>query len=238
MFKPFLVRLGVDTPVALNNLLHLDGLLGKVLYDQGKTLDDLPLECFEGVWMGSAAILETGAFGAGEETITRIRTIREENIPSALLAKLSGQETGIGPMSPYRNRLRAYPLASGVNAVWFAGLGDAKAVMALLEHVNQLGAMYKTGYGRVISREIFACGNARAGLAILSTLDAGELLPARAVPLAVWDKVTGLRPARAVIAERRAVPPYYQGDPVRCISPIQADLTGTRRDIMRRLEAA
>jgi hypothetical protein len=204
MSKPFLVRLGVDTSVSLNNLLHLDGLLGKVLYDQGKTIEDLPLDRHEGVWMGSAAILETGAFGLGEESITRIRAIREENMPASLLARLPGAEASIGPMSPYRNRLRSYPLASGINAVWFAGVGDAESAIALLERVNQVGAMYKTGYGRVISREVFASGNHKAGLSIVSE---GEPLPVRAVPLDVWDRLAGMRPARAVIAERRAAPP-------------------------------
>lgn len=228
----FAVRIEIDTRLSLRGLLHLDGLLGAVATARGRGPGDIPLDRFDGVWSGSAAILEIGAFGAAQTKEVRIKHLVDDRIPGEIFAQLKPSERKVGEMSPMRGRLSGYECFDGVRAVWFTGNGDLDAVLDLLGDVRNLGAMGRTGYGRVRQIEPVAVHeSALAGFAF-----AGNF-PARVIPLDVWRRHAPDAGGSAIIALQRAVPPYWCGPEEPCISPAQTDLLGTRTEIMFRVRA-
>jgi hypothetical protein len=54
---------------------------------------------------------------------------------------------------------------------------------------------------------------------------------ARVMPVTTWEKLGLKRPEAAVVSMRRPVPPYWTGEEVPCIAPIQVDLMGTAAEI-------
>jgi hypothetical protein len=222
----FAIRINIDTPVALNNLLHLDGLLGKLLVRRGKDPYEVPLRDVDGIFCGSAAILETGPFGAVEEAVTRIKALRETDVSDRLVNRMPASQRTIGRMSRHRTQVRAYPVFDCVKAVWFAGDGDGQAVLELLGDMPSIGAMMMAGYGRVAGRKLFEISHASApGI----RLEDGR--PARAVPLSVWEKLGFPKHFRAIISEQRFRPPYWEGEMALCIAPVCSDLCGTLAEI-------
>ena len=222
----FAIRITVDTPVVLNNLLHLDGVLGSLLVRRRKDPLQVPLREVDGVFCGSAAILETGPFGAVERRIIRVKSVREQEIPSRLFRGISARQRMIGEMSRYRTQLRDYPAFDCIKAVWFAGDGDGQAALDLLEDMPSIGAMMPAGYGHVTGRKVF---NLR------QVSDPGILLedgrPARAVPLSMWERLGLPKHPRAIISEQRFRPPYWEGETAPCIAPVYFDLCGTLSEI-------
>jgi hypothetical protein len=219
----FAIRMAIDTPIAINNLLHFDGLLGHLLARRGKDPLRLPLHELEGVFCGSAALLETGPFGAVEHSVTRIKTIRDQE--RVFSEVLTGQKV-IGEMSPYRPQLHEYTVFDSVKAVWFAGSGDSRDVFDLVKDLSSIGAMAPVGYGRITERKLFTLSEvSSAGLLLASGL------PARAVPIHVWRRLELPRHPRAIISEQRFRPPYWQGEVTACIAPTYYDLCGTFAEI-------
>ncbi len=218
--------MGIDTPLSLRALLHLDGLLGFHLSLRGQSPTDIPLARHEGVWQGSAAMLETGTFGAIASIQTRIKHVSLDTIPSGIFEQTQSAHRKIGPMSPMRRALSQYPLLQGIRAVWFTGRGDSARVEALLQEVRNLGAMGRTGYGRVADLQIMELrDHALTGIAS----SAG--MPVRTVAIETWDALGLGRHASAVISLQRPCPPYWIGPTIPCISPIQFDMTGTATEI-------
>jgi hypothetical protein len=98
--------------------------------------------------------------------------------------------------------------------------------MDLLHDARNLSAMGRTGYGRIIDLELFEIEQrAMAGILLSSNL------PARTVPVEIWDRLNLGRPHAAVISLQRHHPPYWTGPEVVCISPMQVDLSGNFSDI-------
>jgi hypothetical protein len=226
IMESFAVRIQIDTRLSLRGLLHLDGLLGALAVARGREATDIPLQKHEGIWQGSAAILETGPFGALAATQVRIKHLVAERVPDGILEHLRPAERRIGEMNPMRNALSAYPCFDGIRAVWFTGCGISAAVMDLLSDARNLGAMGRTGYGRVIDLELVDIEQrAMAGIVLSSNL------PARTVPVEIWNRLDLGQPRAAVISLQRFQPPYWTGPEVACISPMQVDLTGNFGDI-------
>lgn len=219
----FALRMAIDTPIALNNLLHLDGLLGRLLADRGQDPANLPLEQIEGVYRCSAALLETGAFGPVETRMARIKRIREE---SDGLSKPGRRRRTTDAMSPFRPRLEKHCVFEAVKAVWFCGDGDRDAVATLVGEARAIGSMGSAGYGRVVECELFPLeGSPDIGLLL------NNGLPARAVPLDLWHERELPKHPRAVIAQQRYRPPYWSSEETICIAPLLSDLFGTRAEI-------
>jgi hypothetical protein len=129
-------------------------------------------------------------------------------------------------MSPMRNRLSTYPLLDGVLAVWFTGCGDPDAVFDLLHDARNVGAMGRTGYGRITARTLQTIKDSEiAGLALSSGI------PARCMPVETWDGLNLPRPDSAILSMQRFKPPYWAGEESICISPMQIDIGGTYREI-------
>lgn len=226
MTSSFAIRMGIDTPLSLRALLHLDGLLGFHAALRGQSLTDVPLSQHEGVWQGSAAMLETGTFGAIASIQTRIKHVSLDTVPPGIFEQTQSARRKIGPMSPMRGALSQYPLLQGIRAVWFTGRGDRARVEALLQEVRNLGAMGRTGYGHVASLQILELrDHALTGIAS----SAG--MPVRTVPVETWDALGLGRHASSVVSLQRPCPPYWTGPTIPCISPIQVDMTGTAAEI-------
>lgn len=219
----FALRITIDTPIALNNLLHLDGLLGRLLANRGRNPTNVPLEQIEGVYCCSAALLETGAFGPVETGLTRIKRLRDE---SERVAKPGRRHRTMDEMSPFRPQLHDQNLFEAVKAIWFYGDGNCNVVADLIGDARAIGSMGPSGYGRVVEWELFG---------LERSLDQGFFLtnglPARVVPLSLWDKCELPRHPRAVIAQQHYRPPYWAGDEAICIAPLLIDLSGTRAEI-------
>lgn len=226
MSASFAVRMEIDTPISLRGLLHLDGLLGALLTARGGQLDDIPLTRHFGTWQGSVAILETGPFGSTSRTNIQVKQVAADGVPAKILDHLKPRQRRLGEMHPMRNLLTPYPCFDGVRAVWFAARGDPVYALDLLSDVRNLGAMGRTGWGRVVDMMAFDLSeNAFTGLVLTSGL------PARTMSLATWEQLGLKRPEAAVISMQRPVPPYWTGEEVPCISPIQADVSGTKDEI-------
>lgn len=220
---PFAVRLEVATPLRLAGLFHLDGLLAWAAVRRGGSAGRLPLRRTAGVWHASAALLETGPFGAVEEPLLRVKSLRPEAREALAEQGATSMLRRIGPMSPLRPRLAAHTRTAGVTALWFTGEGDVRAVATLLEEVEALGGFHQVGYGArtAAEPEFFAVTvPGPAGLVL-----AGGL-PARAVPLAVWDGLGLARHPRAPIGEQSWQPDYRTARWANCIGP-PPDLRGT-----------
>jgi hypothetical protein len=226
MTGSFAVRIEIDTPISLRSLLHFDGLLGALLTARGGLLDEIPLERHLGIWQGSAAILETGPFGPVMATNTRIKHVAGDGVPAGLLDHLRPGERRINTMHSMRNLLTPYPCLDGVRAVWFIAKGDAEATRDLLSDVRNLGAMGRTGWGRVVDTAIFdVANNTLTGLVLPSGL------PARTMPVSTWKMLDLAQSEAAIISMRRPTPPYWAGKEVLCISPLQVDIMGTATEI-------
>ncbi len=226
MISSFAIRMGIDTPLSLRTLLHLDGLLGFLAARRGQDPRDIPLSRYEGVWQGSAAMLETGALGATLSVQTRVKHVSSDTVSSGTFEHIEPSRRKIGPMSPMRNALSQYPLLQGVRGVWFIGRGDSARVEDLLRDARNLGAMGGTGYGRVIKLDLLeARDHPLTGVATLTGM------PVRTLPVETWNLLGLGRHPSAVISLQRPYPPYWTGPSVPCISPLQIEMTGTAREI-------
>lgn len=223
------VRIEIDTPIVLHDLLHLDALLARVVTDAGGDADDLPLASTDGLWHASALLLETGAFGAVETEESRIKSLRKGQFPDDSLDHVPISRRSIGPMSPLRPRLTTHRPLSGVTAIWSVFDGDAKAVVDLLDDVLYFGAHHRVGRGRRSSdAEVFpVVAPGPVGVVLANGL------PARAVPLRTWDTkfVLPHHPNRCASTSSWR-PDYRESEKDVCVLPAQRDLTGTRTEIM------
>lgn len=226
MINAFAMRIAIDTPIAIRQLLHLDALLGSVRAMRGEDPYNLPLRQSDGVWHASAAILETGVFGAFGSSQMRLKDIDADAVPKGLFTHLPASKRKIGQMSPYRGTLSDYPLFEGVFAVWFVGHGNQEATQDLVAAVRGLGAMSQTGYGHITEVETTQLPDQPlAGIALPSGL------PARTVPVDAWKRMGLANHDDAVVSQQRTGAPYWTGAEVACVMPMQIDLTGTRRSI-------
>ena len=226
MTTSFAIRMGIDTPLSLRALLHLDGLLGFHAALRGHNLTDVPLSRYGGVWQGSAAMLETGTFGATASIQNRIKHVSLETVPPGIFDQIQPTRRKIGPMSPMRRALSQYLLLHGIRAVWFTGRGDRSCVEALLKEVRNLGAMGRTGYGRVTDLQMLEVRDHT-----LTGIASPAGMPVRTVPVEAWDGLGLGRHASAVVSLQRPGPPYWTGPTIPCISPTQIDMTGTASEI-------
>jgi hypothetical protein len=226
MTSSFAIRFGIDTPIVLRDLLHFDGLLGSLLFAQNRSLNELPLIEMFGVWQGSAAILETGPFGFMQSNIARLKRVQISSMPSGLFDHLEPNARKIGQMSPMRNQMNVYTCFEGVRAVWFIGRGDYDSTVDLLYDVRNLGAMGKTGYGRVTSIDMVELEENR-----LTAVATRAGMPLRTIALSDWDRIGVRRPDSSIVSLQRYRPPYWTGVKTPCISPMQIDLCGTSSEI-------
>jgi hypothetical protein len=214
------IRFTIDTPIALNQLLHLDSLLARISADRGLGVEDLSLDRTGDIYHASAAILETGNFGAVQQETTRVKSVRSADIPTGVFDRVPRRGRAINEMSPYRSQLQGYNTYLGVKAVWFTAKGVRSSLERMAASVTNLGAMASTGYGRVSGVDIFDLpSHPRTGLHLPNRL------PCRAIPKVLWDS-WGMEEfaAGTVISEARAKFPYWSGSPTVCVMPTQMAL--------------
>lgn len=219
----FAIRIAIDTPVVLNNLLHLDGLLERLLASRGEDPANVPLRRIDKIYCVSAALLETGPFGAVENRSTRIKRLRGVNDSGS---KSDRPPARIDAMSPFRPKLTNYKLFESVSAIWFFGQGSHARLRNLLRDLRSLGSMAACGYGRVLEWEMIDLGKSDDHGLLLK-----NGLPARAVPVTLWRRLGLPRHPRAIVAQQSYRPPYWGGSQEICISPLLDDLVATRADM-------
>lgn len=234
---PFALRFGIDTPISLRGLLHLDALLGSFAAARGRAFNDIPLRktIVAGgapFWNASAAILETGPFGPVNDVVRRVKSLNDRHIDEGFLQS-TGFSRSISEMSPHRNLISDYNTHAGVMGVWFTGVGDIDKVMDLLGACQSLGAMHTVGYGRVVSIERYTIDESRLTQPVGVRLESG--IPARVIALQTWKRMFNDLPEDASIAVQRAEAPYWSGNRQDCIAPFQSSLMGTRTEIGRLL---
>lgn len=227
MTASFALRMGINTPIALKRLLHLDGLLCSLAAASGRQWDDIPLERYEGIWQGSAAMLEVGPFGPVHSQQMRLKHVRRDTVPVAVAETLPKGDRIIGTMSPERNQLTPYPCLAGVRAVWFTGRGDPGAVADLAARAPGIGGMGRTGYGRTTGVEVMPVDDA-----VLTGLVLGDGRPARTMPVDLWGRIGDAEHPHKVVSDERPFPPYWTGREEACVSPMQVDLMGTRAELV------
>lgn len=224
--RSFAFRIAIDTPLALETLLHLDGLLCALTARAGGQWDDIPVQRTAGIWHASAALLECGPFGPAHERILRLKHVQTDSMHKEIAASLPQRERKIGAMSQERDRLMPHTILGGIKAVWFVGRGNAARVGDLLGKTRNLGNMGSTGYGRVTGLEALKVPDcAMSGLVHTSGF------PARTVPLELWQMLGNTDRAKGVVSMQRATPPYWHGPQQQCISPMQVDLTGMYQEL-------
>lgn len=226
----FAIRITISTPLSLRGLLHLDGFLGSLAVMRGSSHDNIPLSRRRGITLGSVAILETGPFGAIDASQPRTKHLNDHYVPGDIFDGLKPSRLKIGSTSPYRNKLTSYPCLESVHAVWFTGTGDVEGVMELLHEARNIGAMGRTGYGRINSiSSVPVKPHAEAGFAF------NQSTPARVMPVEVWrDYSQDI--SSCVVSLERPIPPYWTGSRVLCIGPLQTDLILTRSEISELLQ--
>ncbi len=227
MSASFALRMGIATPIALQRLLHLDGLLCSLAATAGGRWDDIPLKRYEGIWQGSAAMLEVGPFGPVYGQQVRLKHVRKDAVPAAVAKALPKEDRIIGAMSLERNQLTPYSCLSGVRAVWFTGRGDPGAVSELASRAPSIGGMGRTGYGRTTGVEVMVVDDAA-----LTGLVLGNGRPARTMPVDLWERIGDAEHPQKVVSDERACPPYWTGREEPCVSPMQVDLMGTRAELV------
>ena len=226
MTASFALRMAIDTPIALQRLLHLDGLLCSLAAAVGGQWDDIPLERYEGIWQGSAAMLEVGPFGPTYFQQMRLKHVRKDTVPVAVAKTLSKGDRIIGAMSLERNQLTPYSCLGGVRAVWFTGRGEPRAVSDLASRAPSIGGMGRTGYGRITEVAIMPLDEAA-----LTGLVLGNGRPARTMPVGLWERIGDAEHLHNVVSDERPFPPYWTGREEACVSPMQVDLMGTRAEL-------
>lgn len=219
----FAIRIAIDTPVVLNNLLHLDGLLERLLASRGDDPANVPLRRIDQIYCASAALLETGPFGAVEKRSTRVKRLRGENDYGS---KSDRRLTQIDAMSPFRPKLTSHKLFESVSAIWFFGQGNHARIGELLHDLTSLGSMASCGYGRVLEWQIMDLGNSDDHGLLLQ-----NGLPARAVPVTLWRRLGLPQHPRAIITQQRHRPPYWAVSKEICIAPLLDDLVGTLAEL-------
>jgi hypothetical protein len=224
--KSFAVRLAIDTPIALDSLLHLDGLLCALTARAGNHWNEIPLAQTDGIWHGSAALLECGPFGPAYSQVVRLKHVRVDSVPRPAAEALPARDRRIRDMSRERNRLTPHTLLAGIRAVWFVGRGNPDRVKELLATARNLGSMGQTGYGRIREQEAIEVPDV-----VTSGLVHTPAFPARNLPLDLWKKIGRDDQARGIVSMQRPLPPYWHGPEVECISPMQVDLTGTAAEL-------
>jgi hypothetical protein len=199
--RSFVMRLAIDTPIALDALLHLDGLLCARTARAGGQWDDIPLQQTDGVWHGSAAFLECGPFGPAQTEVVRVKHIRVDTVPQAVANSLPLRQRKLRDMSPERNRLTPHAVLGGIRALWFAGRGHIDRVADLASTARNLGSMAQTRYGHVTGLETVDVPDA-ATTGLLHV----PWFPARTLPLDIWQRVGHQAGAKGIISMPRPLP--------------------------------
>lgn len=219
----FALRIAIDTPVVLNNLLHLDGLLERLLANRGDDPANVPLRRLDQIFCASAGLLETGPFGAVEKRATRVKRLRGENNYGSKSDRGLSQ---IDAMSPFRPKLTHHKLFESVSAIWFFGQGNYAHIGELLRDLMSLGSMASCGYGRVREWQIMDLGKSDDHGLLLK-----NGLPARAIPVALWRRLGLAQHPRAIITQQSHRPPYWAPSQEICVAPLLDDLVGTRAEL-------
>ena len=230
--RSFALRLSISTPLVLTTLLHLDGLLDGLAIAQGQAPGSIPLAQRDGIWQGSAMMIECGPFGPTYEAATRVKALRPGDVPATLAHHLPRGQRSISSMSPMRPQLTEHDVLVGIKAGWFTGRGDLDTCLELLSHARGIGKLRQTGYGQIDDIQVIdITDNPLTGLLHPNGL------AARALPIELWQALKTATAPDIIEAETAVVPPYAFSAKRPGVHPLQIDLTGTHTELARLIEA-
>lgn len=219
---PFTLRLQLATSVITGRRLTLDALLAALIFERTGDPDEahatIPLARPDGVWAGSAALLE-GPAPVRPVSVIQALKARLDITPGMVRPGKRGYPRVEEARGPYRNRMTDYK-AHDAAAVWFTGRGDIDRVRELVEHIPAVGAKRSSGHGKVDAVQLRRGGIDDAGIAF------ADGTPARPVPVEVWEARGGKRADTALEACR---PPYWNGTRVLCALPTHS--IAPRKDV-------
>jgi len=205
----FIVRIALNTPVIMNPVLTLDGLLARLAFDRlgdaEAALASLPLECVrpdisslpeqepaQPAPLRSALIHKASIlFAEGPAPEAKVNMVRLARPGKTLTADMI--RPGRGKKIPnilthrgeFKNLLDNYTARMPM-ALWAFGRGDADAVRAALEGVKAIGKKRAQGWGEIAEVEVDRIEAPEA-----FGLMTADGKPARAVPIALWEEIGG-----------------------------------------------
>lgn len=209
---PFTIRMALSSSVIVGQRLTLDGILAALIFARTKNVETahnaIPLRNVQGVWAGSAALIEGPAPIRSVAVIQSLRAKLDVS-PDMIAAGKRGYPRIETARGNYRNQMTSY-IAHDADAVWFTGRGDIDKVKALLMDIPAIGAKRNIGYGKVVQVDLVQTGADNSGIAF------SDGSPARPVPADAWASWNGIDCEMAMEA---CCPPYWGGVRVLCAIP-------------------
>lgn len=153
------VTLSLGSPIVTNGgYMTLDALLAGIIFDQTGDLEkahgDIPLANTEGLWHGSAAIVEKTNVGH-MAFVANLRAMHD--LEHELIAKNKRGEVyrriGQTRRSDYGAVMNSYRSFTAPEITWYA-IGDPDKIEALLKDVEFIGKRRASGYGQVLGLRI------------------------------------------------------------------------------------
>lgn len=218
--KPFVVCINLSSSVIVGHRLTLDALLSALIFERCGNAEEahatIPLRQQDGVWAGSAALLESPAPVRTVSVIQALKA-RIDITPDMIAPGKRGYPRIEEARGRYRNRMTTYS-AHDASALWFSGYGDIDRVTELLEHVPAVGAKRSIGYGKVESVQVAECENGTDDTGIAFS----DGSPAKPIPCELWHERGGGKADMALEAWR---PPYWNGERILCALPRHSVVT-------------
>ncbi len=153
------ISLKLETPVITNGgYMTLDALLAALIYEKAGDLEsahsEIPLFNSDGLWYGSAAIVEkidTGKKGF----VANLQAGHDLNLDLVAKNKLGNSHRAIGltRRRDYGAVFNSYKMFSASEITWYA-TGDREQIHLLLSEVEFIGKRRASGFGQVSNLKI------------------------------------------------------------------------------------
>jgi CRISPR type IV-associated protein Csf3 len=200
----FIVRITLNTPVILNPVLTLDGLLARLAFDLSgdaeAAIGGLPLERTGPIHKPIHKASHLFAEGPAPATpVNMVRMVRPGKTLTADMVRPQRAGKKIANVMIHRGDFKSLMdgyTARMPRALWAFGRGDAGAVEAALAQVKAIGKKRAQGWGEIGRIDVEAVeADERFGL---MTADG---LPARAVPWPLWREIGGREDVTTTMAK-------------------------------------
>jgi hypothetical protein len=240
-FVPLVVRAYLRTPISLTDPIPFEGILYAARFNTDPSLYGTPLDCIayrDGIPQASAGILVGGGIAGIRATSTKV--VRSIDFKTTDVYKIPHE--GLPPservfkkMSPYRARIRDYPLLEGADSVAFQVLGDPDRIGKLLSLVPSIGTLRNRGYGEIDGE--WHIGESDADPETCGWFSEGRLM--RRLPASIVERTLGSVPDDASMEMGMLEPPFWDnGEQISIATPSLRSLTVSRRDLGTLLAAA
>ncbi|MGH8435157.1 MAG: hypothetical protein ACRERX_11895 [Pseudomonas sp.] len=157
----FKVTMTLGSPIVSNGgYMTLDALLAALIFDQTSDLEQahtaVPLVNTDGLWHGSAAIVEKTDVGR-VSFVANLQATHDLDLNLIAKNKQGNAHTAIGltRRRDFGAVMNSYKIFTAPSITWYAQ-GDAEAVELLLRDVAFIGKRRASGYGQVMGISVEA----------------------------------------------------------------------------------